>query len=224
MCTTKIFITFVIFIKFQLCWYVEEFRVLSRCDLNTKVWRLQSWRHLALLTAVSVIGKIIGWIWKLDTVRELCFFPGIGRWYFGHVREYRYADWEPAAAAGDRRPQVGGQGPSRETGDSEGQTGTGQGQVDGIWKGENTAATGDNICLSIFFSLRTVSLIIIITMRAIMETTRTLDNNNNNNNIFLVVNLTYGRMITSIVLMDDSKLLRESNLTAQQPCRAPILL
>src|SRR6218665_135937 len=46
---------------------------------------------------------------------------------------------------------------------------------------------------------------------------------NNGNNIFvLILNLTYHRMIRSIVGTDDSKLLQEANLTAVQPRRAHI--
>jgi len=49
-------------------------------------------------------------------------------------------------------------------------------------------------------------------------------NNNNNNLFFLIFNLTYCRMITSIVWKDDNKLLQESNLTARQPSRVSITL
>jgi len=48
--------------------------------------------------------------------------------------------------------------------------------------------------------------------------------NNKNNILFLLYNLKYRRMITSIVWTDDSKLLQESNLTALQPRREPITL
>jgi len=46
--------------------------------------------------------------------------------------------------------------------------------------------------------------------------------NNDNNNFHLILKLTECSMITSIVRMDDHKLLQELNLTVQQPRRTPI--